>query len=144
MNTVPIELLIVEDNPADVYLLEKTLKASKSPINIHLAVDGEQALAFLHREGDFADALRPDVILLDLNLPGIDGREVLAEVKQDAELKTIPVIVLTSSNAEADVHRSYELDANAYLTKPLDLDRFAHLVEAIEQFWFQIVKLPGR
>lgn len=143
-NTGPIEILLVEDNPGDVRLTREALREAKVANNLHVAPDGVAALAFLRREGEFADAVRPDVILLDLNLPRKDGREVLAEVKDDAELRTIPVVVLTSSKAEQDVVRAYDLHANCYVTKPVDFDQFITVVKSIEDFWFTIVKLPPR
>lgn len=137
-----IEILLVEDNPADVDLTKETLEYAKIRNRLHVAVDGVEALQFLRREARFADAVRPDLILLDLNLPRKDGREVLAELKQDADLKTIPVVVLTSSSAERDVIKTYDLGANCYITKPVDLDQFADVVKSIEDFWFVVVKLP--
>lgn len=140
----PIEVLLVEDNPGDVRLTLEALKEGKVANNVHVARDGEEAMAFLRRQGRFSQAPRPDVILLDLNLPRKDGREVLAEIKQDPNLKRIPVVVLTTSEAEEDVLRTYELHANCYVTKPVDLDRFMTVVRLIEDFWLSIVKLPPR
>jgi len=137
-----IEILLVEDNPGDVRLTIEGLKESKVRNNLHVASDGVEAMAFLRREGQHASAVRPDLILLDLNLPRMDGREVLAELKSDPKLKTIPVVVLTTSNAEQDVLRSYELQANCYITKPVDLEKFISVVKSIEDFWFTIVTLP--
>ena len=137
-----IELLLIEDNPGDVRLAQEGLKEGKILNRLHVARDGEEALAFLRREGGFADAPRPDLILLDLNLPRKDGREVLAEIKADPKLLRIPVVVLTTSEAEEDVLRSYNLHANCYITKPMDLERFIEVIMAIEQFWFTIVQLP--
>jgi two-component system, chemotaxis family, response regulator Rcp1 len=142
--THPIEILLVEDNPGDVRLTREALKEGKVANHLHVAADGVEALAFLRREGRFADAVRPDVILLDLNLPRKDGREVLEEIKRDAGLRTIPVVVLTSSQAEQDVVRAYDLSANCYVTKPVDLDQFISVVRSIDDFWFSIVKLPPR
>ena len=138
-----IELLLIEDNPGDVRLAQEGLREGKILNRLHVARDGEEAMAFLCREGAFADAPRPDLILLDLNLPKKDGREVLAEIKADPRLLRIPVVVLTTSEAEEDVLRSYNLHANCYITKPMDLDRFIEVIMAIEQFWFNIVQLPG-
>ena len=138
----PIEILLVEDNPGDVRLTIEALRESKVRNNLHTAVDGVEALAFLRREGDYAAAVRPDLILLDLNLPRKDGREVLADIKADPSLKTIPVVILTTSRAEQDVLRSYELQANCYITKPVDLDQFITVVKSIEDFWLTIVTLP--
>ena len=138
----PIEILLVEDNPGDVRLTVEGLKESKVRNNLHVARDGVEAMEFLHREGQHTSAVRPDLILLDLNLPRMDGREVLAEIKSDPKLKTIPVVVLTTSRAEHDVLRSYELQANCYITKPVDLEQFITVVKSIEDFWFTIVTLP--
>ena len=138
----PIEILLVEDNPGDVRLTMEGLKDSKVRNNLHVARDGVEAMEFLHREGQHTSAVRPDLILLDLNLPRMDGREVLLEIKSDAKLKTIPVVVLTTSRAEHDVLRSYELQANCYITKPVDLEQFITVVKSIEDFWFTIVTLP--
>jgi len=138
----PIEILLVEDNPGDVRLTQEALRDGKVRNSMHVAADGVEALAFLRREGKFADALRPDVILLDLNLPKKDGREVLAEIKTDPDLRRIPVVVLTTSEAEEDILRAYNLYANAYVAKPVDLDKFIAVVKSIEDFWLEIVKLP--
>jgi two-component system, chemotaxis family, response regulator Rcp1 len=138
-----IEVLLVEDNPGDVRLTREALRDGKVCNNLAVAKDGEEALAYLRREGPFADAPRPDVILLDLNLPRKDGREVLEAIKADAALRTIPVVILTSSEAERDIARAYELNANCYITKPVDLDQFITVVKAIEDFWFTVVKLPA-
>lgn len=139
-----IEILMVEDNPADVRLTREAFKDAKMLNNMHVAVDGEEAMAFLKREGKFKDAPRPDLILLDLNLPKKDGREVLAEIKADNELKRIPVVVLTTSEDERDIFRAYDMHVNAYITKPVDLDQFMKIVEAVEDFWLSVVKLPSR
>lgn len=138
-----VEILLVEDNPGDVRLTEEALKEGKVRNNMHVAWDGEEALAFLRREGEFSDAPRPDVILLDLNLPKKDGREVLAEIKDDPILKRIPVVILTTSTADEDIVRSYDLHANCYITKPVDLEQFITVVKSVEDFWFTIVKLPS-
>ena len=138
----PIEILLVEDNPGDVRLTIEALRESKVRNHLSVARDGVEALAFLRSEGAHAEAIRPDLILLDLNLPRKDGREVLAEVKADPDLKTIPVVILTTSRAEQDVLRSYELQANCYISKPVDLDQFITVVKSIEDFWLTIVTLP--
>ena len=138
----PIEILLVEDNPGDVRLTMEGLMESKVHNNLHVAKDGVEAMAFLRREGQHAGAVRPDLILLDLNLPRMDGREVLSAIKSDPKLKTIPVVVLTTSRAEQDVLRSYELQANCYITKPVDLGQFITVVKSIEDFWLTIVTLP--
>jgi two-component system, chemotaxis family, response regulator Rcp1 len=138
----PVEILLVEDNPGDVRLTREALKEGKVRNNLHVAQDGVEALAFLRREGKHAGAVRPDLILLDLNLPRKDGREVLEEIKADPELRLIPVVILTSSQAEKDIVRAYDLHANCYVSKPVDLDQFITVVKSIEDFWFAIVKLP--
>ena len=138
----PIEILLVEDNPGDVRLTLEALKDGKMKNSMHVAKDGVEALQFLRRVGKYADAPCTDLVLLDLNLPKKDGREVLAEIKADEDLKHIPVIVLTTSKAEEDIFRAYDLHANCYITKPIDLDRFTKVVKSIEDFWLTIVKLP--
>lgn len=138
----PIEILLVEDNPADVRLTREALREGKVYNNLHTAHDGEEALKFLRRESPFEKRPRPDLILLDLNLPRRDGREVLAAIKDDEDLKLIPVVVLTTSNAEQDIVRSYSLHANCYINKPVDLDQFIKVIAAIEDFWLSIVRLP--
>ena len=138
----PVEVLLVEDNPGDVRLTREALKDGKVSNNLSLAQDGVEALRFLRREGPYAEAPRPDVVLLDLNLPKKDGRQVLQEMKQDPALRTIPVVILTSSDAERDIAGAYELQANCYITKPVDLDQFITVVKSFEDFWFTIVKLP--
>jgi CheY-like chemotaxis protein len=140
--TKPIEILMVEDSPGDVRLTREALRDAKVRNNFHVARDGIEALEFLHREGQFSDAPRPDLILLDLNMPRMDGREVLQEIKADKELRLIPVVILTTSKAEEDIVRSYELNANCYITKPVDLDQFMNVVRSIEDFWLTVVKLP--
>lgn len=139
----PVEILLVEDNPADVRLTIEALREGKVRNNLSVARDGVEALQHLRREGAYATAARPDLVLLDLNLPRRDGREVLAEIKADADLKQIPVVVLTTSSAEADILRSYSLHANCYITKPVDLDQFVQVVKSIDDFWLTIVKLPA-
>jgi CheY-like chemotaxis protein len=138
----PVEILLVEDNLGDARLTQEALKEGKIRNNLHHAKDGVEALAFLRREGGYASAPTPDIVLLDLNLPKKDGRQVLAEMKADEALKTIPVVVLTTSEAEQDILRSYELHANCYVTKPVDLEKFISIVRAIEDFWLAVVKLP--
>ncbi len=137
-----IEILLVEDNPGDIRLTREALRESKLHNNLSVVEDGVEAMAFLRREGDYTHAARPDIILLDLNLPRKDGREVLEEIKQDEELKRIPVVVLTTSDAEMDIIATYNLHANCYITKPVDLNQFIRIVKTIENFWFSIVKLP--
>jgi CheY-like chemotaxis protein len=138
----PVEILLVEDNPGDARLTREALNEAKIRNNLHHAMDGVEALAFLRREGQHAEAPRPDIILLDLNLPRKDGREVLAELKADPALRPIPVVVLTTSEAEQDIVRTYELHANCYITKPVDLEKFITIVRAIEDFWLAVVRLP--
>jgi two-component system, chemotaxis family, response regulator Rcp1 len=140
--TRPIEVLLVEDNPGDVRLTREALKEGKVRNNLAVAENGVEALAYLRREGRYTDVTRPDLILLDLNLPRKDGRQVLEEIKADATLRNIPVVVLTSSEAEQDILKAYALHANCYITKPVDLDQFVKVVKSIEDFWFTIVKLP--
>ena len=137
-----IEILLVEDNPGDVRLVREVFKDAKVANSIHVAEDGVEAMAFLRNEGKFAGAVRPDLILLDLNLPKKDGREVLSEIKTDDALKRIPVIVLTTSSAEEDILKSYSEYANSYITKPIDLGQFIDVIRSIEDFWLTIVKLP--
>lgn len=139
----PVEILLVEDNPGDVRLTQEALKEGKVYNNLHWAKDGVEALEFLRRQGRFTAAPRPHIILLDLNLPKKDGREVLSEIKQDDNLKRIPVVILTTSKAEEDVLRSYNLHANCYVTKPVDLDKFIVVVKSIDMFWLTVVTLPN-
>jgi CheY-like chemotaxis protein len=138
----PIDILLVEDNPGDVRLAQEALKDSKVRNNLFVVRDGVEAMAYLRREGKYADAVRPDLVLLDLNLPRKDGREVLAEIKGDVDLRRIPTVILTVSKDEADVLRTYNLHANCYITKPIDLGEFIKVVRSIEDFWLTIVKLP--
>jgi chemotaxis family two-component system response regulator Rcp1 len=138
----PVEILLVEDSPGDVRLTVEALKDAKVRNELHVVEDGVEALAFLRQEGAYADAPRPDVILLDLNLPKKDGREVLAEIKGDPNLRRIPVVVLTVSQAEEDILKTYDLHANCYITKPVDLDQFIKVVRSIEDFWLTVVRLP--
>jgi len=139
-----IEVLLVEDDPGDADLTQEFLSQSKVVVNINLVEDGVQAMAYLRQEGEYADAARPDLILLDLNLPRKDGREVLQDVKNDDNLKRIPIVVLTTSDADEDILKSYNLGANCFVTKPVGLKEFAKIVQTIEDFWFTIVKLPPR
>src|ERR687895_105183 len=141
-NIAPIRILLVEDNPGDARLAVEALKESKVSNKLYHVEDGVEAMDLLHRRGEYVEASTPDLILLDLNLPRKDGREVLEEIKGDPELRLVPVVVLTTSAAERDLIKSYNLHANAYVIKPIDLDRFIEVVRAIESFWFTIVKLP--
>ncbi|MCG8549909.1 MAG: response regulator [Desulfobacterales bacterium] len=141
-NPKPVTILLVEDNPGDAELAKEALENSKFINKLHVAEDGVQAMEFLHRQGPYTNAPRPDIILLDLNLPKKDGREVLAEIKSDDKFKTIPVVILTSSKADQDVIRSYKLHANCYITKPLDINQFFKVVGNIKEFWMSIVVLP--
>ena len=138
----PIEILLVEDNPGDVRLTQEAVREAEIRNTLNVVNDGEQAIAYVRRQGDYADRPRPDLILLDLNLPRKDGREVLQDLKSDPDLHRIPVVVLTSSEAEQDILRTYDLYANAYVTKPVDLEQFMHAVASIQDFWLNIVKLP--
>jgi chemotaxis family two-component system response regulator Rcp1 len=144
MTPRPIEILLVEDNPADVELSIEALKEGKVANNLNVVEDGVEALAYLRRQGEYAEAVRPDLILLDLNLPRKDGREVLAEIKNDPELRQIPVVVLTTSEAEEDIVRTYRMHANCYISKPVDLAQFIRVVKSIDDFWLTVVKLPGQ
>ena len=140
----PIEILLIEDNPGDVRLTKEVLKEGKVRNHLQIVGDGVEAMAFLHKENNYAEAPRPDLILLDLNLPKKDGREVLQEIKADHQLRTIPVVVLTTSAADEDILRSYDLAANCYITKPVDLYQFIKVIRSIETFWLTIVSLPQR
>jgi CheY-like chemotaxis protein len=140
----PVEILLVEDNAGDVGLIEEVFEEAKIKNNIHVAEDGEEAVLYLRGKGKFSGSPRPDIILLDLNLPKKDGREVLREIKEDDALKNIPVVILTTSTAENDILRAYELHANAYVTKPLDFDQFIKVVGSIVNFWLEIVRLPSK
>ena len=137
-----VQMLLVEDNLGDIRLTKETLRDAKVRVNLHVVGDGVEAMAVLRKENKHANVPRPDLVLLDLNLPKKDGREVLAEMKQDPDLKRIPVVILTISNGQEDILKSYNLHANAYVTKPLNLEQFAKIVRAIEDFWFTVVKLP--
>jgi two-component system, chemotaxis family, response regulator Rcp1 len=139
-----IEILLVEDNAGDVRLTREALREGHVRINLSVAKDGAEALTMLRHEAPYGETPRPDLVLLDLNLPRLDGRQVLAEMKNDPDLRRIPVVVLTTSKAEADVLRSYDLHANSYITKPVDFDQFMKVVHSIEEFWLSIVTLPGR
>lgn len=143
-NLQPLRLLLVEDNPGDVMLFREAIKEYKIANQLAVVTDGEAALAYIRAEPPYEDAERPDLVLLDLNLPRLDGQAVLAELKQDERTRTIPVVVMTSSQAETDILRSYELQANCYVTKPLDFDQFINVVRSIESFWMSIVHLPPR
>lgn len=144
MSASPIEILLVEDNLGDIRLTTEAFKEGKLLNHITVMRDGSEALAYLRRQANYTDAIRPDLILLDLNLPKKDGRAVLAEIKADEELKHIPVIVLTTSEAEQDILRSYQLHANCYITKPVDMEQFMKVIKYVEGYWFSIVRLPPR
>ncbi|HRW35018.1 MAG TPA: response regulator [Thermotogota bacterium] len=137
-----IEILLVEDSPGDQRLTREALKEGKINNNLYIVEDGEEALAFLRKEGTFSTVPRPDLILLDLNLPKMNGQEVLEIIKQDEKLKRIPVVILTTSQADEDILKAYNLNANCYITKPVDFDQFSHVVKKIQEFWFTIVRLP--
>jgi len=139
-----VDILLVEDNPGDVRLTREAMKEAKIHNQLHVVSDGVEALAFLRRQGAFANAVRPHLILLDLNLPRKDSREVLAEVKEDPDLRRIPVVILTTSEAETDILKAYDLHANCYIAKPVDIEQFLRVVKSIEDFWVTIVKLPPR
>ena len=139
-----IDILLVEDNPGDVRLTREALKGSKIYNTLNVASDGEEAMSYLRKQGRFVDAKRPDLVLLDLNLPKKSGREVLVEIKNDSNLRRIPVVILTTSKVEEDIIRSYNLHANCYITKPVDLSQFITIVQVLENFWFSIVKLSPR
>ncbi len=141
---MPIEVLLVEDDPGDVLMTQEAFEEHKVRNKLNVVSDGEEALAYLRQEGKYADAPRPDLVLLDLNLPRIDGREVLANIKEDEDLRRIPVVVLTTSQADEDILRSYSLHANAYVTKPVDFERFITVVRQIDEFFVTVVKLPPR
>ena len=142
--TKPIEILLVEDSPSDATLTIEALERGKVANKLNLVEDGEEAIAYLRRQGKFAKAVRPDLIMLDLNLPKKDGREVLAEIKNDPDLKIIPIIVLTTSHSDKDILQSYRLNANCYITKPVDFAHFIEVVKSIEQFWLTVVTLPRK
>ena len=144
LNYKLIDILVVEDNPGDALLIREVLKSNKIYNTLNIVKDGEEAMDFLYRKGKFAEAPQPDLILLDLNLPKMDGRQVLAKIKSDDKLKQIPVVIMTMSQAEEDILKSYKLHANCYVTKPINLDQFVKVVESIEDFWFSLVKLPPK
>jgi len=141
-SSTPIEVLLVEDSPGDVRLTREALKDAKVHISLHVASDGIEAMAYLQCEGPYVNAIRPDLILLDLNLPRKDGRQVLKEIKESPALRSIPVVILTTSSSEADILQSYDLHANCYISKPVDLDGFLKVVQSIDSFWLSVVKLP--
>jgi len=141
-NGTPVEILLVEDNPGDVRLTQEALREAKVRNNLHVVSDGEEALKFLYRRDGYSDAPRPDIILLDLNLPKKNGQEVLAEIKADPGLRRIPVVILTTSKAEEDILKSYDLHANCYVTKPVDFEQFIRVIQSIQEFWLTVVKLP--
>ncbi len=140
----PIEILLVEDSEGDIGLIEEVFEDAKIRNILHIVEDGEKAILFLRGKGQFLDSPRPDIILLDLNLPKKDGREVLKEIKEDKDLKNIPIVVLTTSKAEEDILKSYNLHANAFITKPVDFDQFIKVIRSIEDFWLEVVKLPQK
>lgn len=139
-----VEILLVEDNPGDVKLTKKALEQANLENNLHVATDGVEAMEFLNKADEHADAPRPDLVLLDLNMPRKDGQDVLADMKEDDELSRIPVVILTSSESEEDIVKSYDLNANAYLTKPVDYDGFLEIIDSLENFWLQVVKFPPK
>jgi len=138
----PVEILLAEDNPGDAKLTRKALEQGKVINNLHVVTDGVDAMAYLRQEGEYADRPRPDLVLLDLNMPRKDGREVLQDIESDDDLRRIPVVVMTSSEAEEDIVQSYDLHANAYVTKPIDFDGFLDVVGSLEDFWLSVVKMP--
>jgi chemotaxis family two-component system response regulator Rcp1 len=142
MNSQPIEVLLVEDDPGDIELMEIAFQRSQLRIPLQVVNDGEEALAYLRKEGKFANAVQPDLILLDLNLPGLNGQEVLQKIKADEQLKHIPVVILTTSKAQEEILSSYKLGANAYMTKPVNMEGFATIVKSLDCFWFTVVKFP--
>jgi two-component system, chemotaxis family, response regulator Rcp1 len=142
--TTPIEILLVEDSPADILITREAFQDARLLNTIHVVEDGVRAMEFLHRQGSYASAPRPDLILLDLNLPRKNGREVLAEIKEDPEFKSIPVVILTTSSADEDVLKAYDLHANCYVIKPVGFDNFLKAVQSIENFWFSVVTLPPK
>ena len=144
MNVQVANILMVEDNIGDIRLTQETIKRNKLRVELNVVMDGVEAISYLRQEGKYKNAVRPDIILLDLNLPKMDGREVLAEIKSDPELKIIPVVILTSSEADEDILKSYSLHANCYITKPVDFSQFNKVVNMLEDFWFAIVKLPRK
>lgn len=143
MQSKPVEILMIEDNPGDVELTRQALSGGKVKNNLNIAEDGEEALDYLYQRGKFENATRPDLIFLDLNLPKVSGKEVLADIKSNNDLKTIPVIILSSSEDAGDIRKTYELNANSFVTKPVRVEDFIKVAQAIEHFWIEIVKLPG-
>lgn len=141
-DAIPVQILLVEDNPGDVRLTQEILKDTKKINTLHVVEDGEKALQYLRQEGNYQDTPKPDLILLDLNLPKLDGREVLVEIKTDDKLKSIPVVILTTSSADEDIEAAYSSHANCYITKPVDLNQFLKVIHSIESFWLSVVKLP--
>jgi CheY-like chemotaxis protein len=139
----PVDILLVEDNPGDVRLTQEAFRDAHVPVKLSVVMDGEEALKYLHKDVQYAEATRPDIILLDLNIPKKDGREVLEAIKNDYELRAIPVVVLTTSNAEQDIVKTYNLNVNAYINKPVDFDRFFDIVQKIEDFWLMTATLPS-
>jgi two-component system, chemotaxis family, response regulator Rcp1 len=139
----PFEVLLVEDNPGDVFLTQEAFREGRVPLRLSVVSDGEQAMQYLRRQAPFEDAIRPDLVLMDLNLPKKDGRELLAEMKEDADLRQIPVIVLTTSESHQDIRKAYKLHANCYLTKPFESDTFVAKIRSIEDFWLKVVRLPS-
>jgi CheY-like chemotaxis protein len=139
-----VDILLVEDNPGDVRLTKEALKEAKFTNVLHVVTDGVEAIDYLRRRGEYANAVRPHIILLDLNLPRMDGRQVLAVIKEDPDLRRIPVVVLTTSQAETDIAKAYDLHANCYISKPVGMDQFVEVIKSIEEFWLAIVKLPAR
>ena len=144
VNVDPVEILLVEDNPVDVMMTKEAFKAGRVCNNLHVVEDGEEAMDYLHKRGPYVSALPPEIILLDLNLPRKDGREVLAEIKADPTLRHIPVIVLTTSEDKEDIWGSYKLHANCFITKPVDMEHFTQALACVGEFWFRLVRLPGR
>lgn len=144
MQSLAFEVLLIEDDMGDVELTEAALAKSKLKINLNVVNDGEEALAYLRQEGQYTDAVRPNLIVLDLNLPGLSGLEILSAIKSDQHIKSIPVVILTTSDANTDISRSYELGVNCYITKPIGLKEFVKIVNSIEDFWFTVVQLPSQ
>ncbi|MBD3268144.1 response regulator [bacterium] len=142
--TQPVELLLVEDDQGDIDLTRESLEENKISVNLNVVRDGVSAMQYLFKQGPYSDATRPDLIILDLNLPKKDGREVLHDIKNDGDIKYIPIVVLTTSESEADILKTYDLGANCYVTKPIGLEKFVKIVQTIEEFWFTVVKLPSR
>jgi len=144
MNVEPVHILLMEDDPGDVVLIQEGLREARLALKMAHVADGEAGMKYLRREGEYADAVKPDIILLDLNMPRKDGREVLAEIRADKGLRTIPVVILTTSDAETDIVKSYDLGANAYIKKPIGLDEFMHMMKSFEDFWLTVVRLPTK